>query len=162
MTAISASALAIFGQCSATRRPGTADAIVLVGPWLGESGLGSNDSNWLGPPAIQSRMQARFCFLSSSAWAARLPRQPSPAVPTAAARRNVRRLTVPRGETRTDTHAWGAAVMAASLLEQELGRIHQRPEDVFERLLAVRRRREELRTHSPVLGGRLAAQHPLV
>ena len=37
-------------------------------PFISASlGLGSSVSNWLGPPAIHSRMQARSCFRSSAA-----------------------------------------------------------------------------------------------
>ena len=47
--------------------PGTAVSIALVSPPLAWPGLGLKVSNWLGPPRIQSRMQAMPRLRSSSA-----------------------------------------------------------------------------------------------
>ena len=59
--------LAVCSQPSAIWMPGTAVSIALVSPPLSVPGLGSKVSSWLGPPAIQSRMQAICRFRSSSA-----------------------------------------------------------------------------------------------
>ncbi len=41
--------------------------MALVSPPCSVPGLGSNVSSWLGPPAIQSRMQAICCLRRSAA-----------------------------------------------------------------------------------------------
>ena len=46
---------------------GTAVGMARVGPWVLAPGFGSKVSNWLGPPAIQRRMQALRALRSSSA-----------------------------------------------------------------------------------------------
>ena len=43
--------------------------MAFVGPWVAAEGLGSKVSNWLGPPAIQSKMQA-FCCLRNMVYQA--------------------------------------------------------------------------------------------
>ena len=90
--------LAVCSQPSAIGMPGTAVSIALVSPPFLWPGLGSNVSNWLGPPAIQSRMQAICRCRSSSAWTAirsvKLTAA-SPAAPRPTPRRNPRRLSTP-------------------------------------------------------------------
>ncbi len=54
-------------QPSAMRMPPTAVSIAWVGPPLSVPGLGSNVSNWLGAPRMNSRMQAMPRLRSSSA-----------------------------------------------------------------------------------------------
>ena len=59
-----------FAVCSqpwAMEMPGTDVSMALVSPPCAVPGLGSKVSSWLGPPAIQSRMQAICRFRSSSA-----------------------------------------------------------------------------------------------
>ena len=53
---------ACFGRCSQSKTPGSLVGMTPNGPrfWSGRSGLGSQVSMWLGPPAIQSRMTALF------------------------------------------------------------------------------------------------------
>jgi hypothetical protein len=67
MTANSFMTAAVRVQCSAIWTPETFVEIALVGPCVSAPGLGSKVSNWLGPPAIHSRMQARSCFFNSAA-----------------------------------------------------------------------------------------------
>ena len=59
--------LAVCSQPSAIEMPGTDVSMALVAPPCSVPGLGSKVSSWLGPPAIQSRMQAICRFRSSSA-----------------------------------------------------------------------------------------------
>src|SRR5262245_11487296 len=67
MTAKSRITPAVLVQCSAMAIPGADVPIALVGPWFSAPGLGSKVSNWLGPPAIQSKMQALCDSRNSSA-----------------------------------------------------------------------------------------------
>ncbi len=84
--------LANFGKCSLMRMPGTDVSIGLNSPRTsaGASGLGSNVSMWLGPPAIQSRMHDLGRGPSGAAAASR-PSQPHSDAPAAAAATNSRR-----------------------------------------------------------------------
>jgi hypothetical protein len=86
---------ATLGHRSATSTPGTAVGIALVGPPVAVPGLGSKVSNWLGPPFMNSRMQAMPRCRNSSACSVTASFQPSAAAPAATPRRNVRRLTTP-------------------------------------------------------------------
>src|SRR5262249_62259116 len=76
------------GMYSSKRIPGIAVGTVECGPALHCPGFGSQVSNWLGPPLIQTRM-ARFWFFRSSAATAGRKRPPSPA--RTALPRNARR-----------------------------------------------------------------------
>ena len=60
MTATCSICRASCGRCSLIRSPGTVVSIGLKSPPLGWSGFMSKVSVWLGPPGIQSRMQARL------------------------------------------------------------------------------------------------------
>src|SRR5262245_1000664 len=122
-------------QCSAMCRPGTEVAMARVGPCVSAPGLGSNVSNWLGPPAIHNRMQARFWRFSSLAKEGSGRTRPAPARAAPASRKR-RRVTPPRASTWRATAECGRAAMR-SPLGQELGGVDQRPEDVLERLVAV-------------------------
>src|SRR5262245_28643980 len=108
--------------------PLTAVGIALVGPCVSAPGLGSNVSNWLGPPAIQRRMH---CFLAARAWSAcRVSRsnRPRPASAAAPARRKPRRLTAPSGPTRTVTQVCGC--MGGSVLgRRSLAFLHALEDD---------------------------------
>src|SRR6185312_8071039 len=85
---------ASFGKCSAMRMPGVLVSMPLMGPPLSVPGLGSKVSIWLGPPFIQSRMQARGGLADPCVAArARLPNHPDIVTAALAApvRRNARR-----------------------------------------------------------------------
>src|SRR5271154_5927366 len=96
MSANSFITAAVRVQCSAMEMPGAEVAIARVVPWVSAPGLGSIVSNWLGPPAIQSRMQDLPCLRSSGAAAAMLEK---PATPQAA--RKLLLLSKPCALTRT-------------------------------------------------------------
>jgi len=68
--------LANFGRCSEIFTPGTAVSIGLIGPPFLCPGFKSNVSIWLGPPVIQSSMQARFRFGSLAVPSANALSQP--------------------------------------------------------------------------------------
>src|SRR5437762_1958222 len=96
-------AWAILGRFSLIWTPEIVVGMVFVSPPLAWPGLGSKVSNWLGPPPIQSRMQALPDFRRAGALAARRSCQLS--APAAAAApgmnfRKSRRRTEPR---RTET-----------------------------------------------------------
>ena len=82
--------LAVWFHPSAIEIEGTAVAMALVSPPCSVPGLGSNVSSWLGPPAIQSRMQAICRLRRSAAWSAiqsvkltgSPPKRPAPAAPS--------------------------------------------------------------------------------
>src|SRR4051794_19166161 len=119
--------------------PGVAVATALDGPCVSAPGLGSNVSNWLGPPAIQRRMQARRSRRSWSAWTARPSSRLRPAAPAPTRRRKPRRSSAPARPTRTFTQVCNILVMASltSLTSppgKELGAVDQAPVDVLERL----------------------------
>ena len=152
------------GKWWATWIPGTAVSMALVSPPVSVPGLGSQVSSWLGPPPIQSRMQAICRFRSSSAWTAIRSvklRPASPAAPRPIPRRNDRRPTTPWPPIATlrmlDSNMVDAPVAERmgrdrrivtvgpgssgfeprSATAEELGRVDQGPEDVLERLAAV-------------------------
>src|SRR5262245_34736681 len=102
------------------RMPGTAVSIGLNSPrtFSGASGLGSNVSMWLGPPAIQSRMHA-LGRGPSGACAASRPSQPESVAPAAAA-------TNPR-RVRSGDIVLPAPAGPRSMVQGELARHHQGP-----------------------------------
>ena len=110
-------------------------------------------SIWLGPPFIQSRMHdRRRCGsrgrvggqrLDPARGRARRPRRPRPAGATGGGSRRDR----PRSDPMADAHGrplrrdGSDAGRRTSMVEQELGAVEQRPEDVGEGLRAGRPRR---------------------
>ena len=94
---------ACFGRCSQKKTPGSRVGMTPNGPrfWSGRSGLGSQVSIWLGPPAIQSRMTALFPATGRPASDARARRRSrsgrlSPAIPARPALSMLRRLATTR------------------------------------------------------------------
>src|SRR5262249_1419545 len=85
--------------CSPTRTPAAAVSMALNCPPLGWPGFGSKVSVWLGPPLIQSRMQARLRSGLLTASRASAGSQLEPYTPTApaASRKAARRDTSKAG-----------------------------------------------------------------
>ena len=86
---------ASFGRNSSTCSPGTDVGIDKCGPPVGIPGFGSQVSNWLGPPLIQSRITC-FCRCAArSAFSAanRFPNPPNAIPPAMAPRSSTRRET---------------------------------------------------------------------
>ena len=83
--------LAVFSQPSAIEMPEPHVWMALVSPPWSVPGLGSKVSSWLGPPPIQSKIQAIWFLRSSAACSAIqsvklngiAPEAASPAVPAA-------------------------------------------------------------------------------
>src|SRR6187549_1650243 len=97
-------AWAILGRLAETWTPGIVVGIVLLSPPLAWPGLGSNVSNWLGPPPIHRRMQALPDLRSVGALAARRFCQPKAPVAAAAGMnfKKSRRRREPRRRENSD------------------------------------------------------------
>src|SRR5581483_6827163 len=178
--AISFICFATFGHRSAIWTPGAAVSMALASPPVGVPGLGSNVSNWLGPPCMNSRMQARPRLRNSPASAFSACAKPRPA---AAEARKPRRLTSPSRPRRTNRSgacmgevllAWPAAPRRFgeepprsggprwSALRAELRGVDQRPQDVLEGGAAVAQRADVLQADALLALARAAAQRPQV
>src|SRR5262245_47652892 len=108
--------------------------MAFVGPCVSALGLGSNVSNWLGPPAIHNRMHDRPCLRRSWARAGSVAAEAKN--PPVKPPRNVRRVTAPRELTPME-RAGGESPGMRSPLRHEFRRIEQRPEQVFQRLVPI-------------------------
>ena len=85
---------AIIGRCSQIFTPGIRVGMTLKGPrfWSGRSGLGSQVSIWLGPPAIHKRIQLLRAFeVPPSSRACNKFGRLKPAIPATPALRKLRR-----------------------------------------------------------------------
>src|SRR5271157_2646016 len=125
--------------------PGTDVSMALVEPPCSVPGLGSKVSSWLGPPAIQSKMQAICRFLSSSACSTMrsvkltgsAARPVSPAAPRPSVLRKPRRLTTPSPLIPTWT-MFDSNGMAVPLTPgDEFSRVDECPVNVFKDFDAV-------------------------
>src|SRR5690242_941655 len=114
------------------RTPLARVVIALKGPPPLDPGLGSKRSRWLGPPFIQSTMHAFGVGLPAEA-----SRCPSHSAVSAAARPPARVLRKSRR----------IGVIVSSVVERELARVEERPEEILERgasLLLLGRPSDEL------------------
>ena len=119
-TAACCISFANFGKCSLIWMPGTDVSIGRNSPRMlsGASGLRSNVSRWLGPPAIHSRMHDLACGCSAACAASR-PSQPLSVPPAAASERNSRREMI--------AFAWIERLLRCSVVQRKLAGHQQRP-----------------------------------
>src|SRR3954452_2291748 len=98
--------LAILGRFSLIWTPAIVVGMVLVSPPLAWPGLGSNVSNWLGPPPIHSRMQALPDLRNAGALAMRWSCQVKAPAAAAAAGMNFKKSRRRKPDRRMEKSVW--------------------------------------------------------
>src|SRR5262245_22864559 len=127
--------------------PGTLVAISLNGPPFLCPGLRSKVSIWLGPPFIHNRMHDRLRCGRGAAASASRPNQPDSEEPTTPAA--VSRSQSRRARTGADMEGLQWSV---SMVEHELRRVEQGPEQVGQRLAGGGTRRLVVLAAGAILG----------